>query len=213
MERIHVQSLPHSVHLLGACQGLEGEAKLTHEAILEIQPRFVALGLDPYLVDHVDAFEAGSQFSVEDKVYRSGLEEWGSVTLPPPEYAAAIDAADDVGANVEGVDLPEGEYMDRYTDIVSVFDLTRRALRVRWMKTRPPNTTTPAAFCQAFDEQVNQGPYRELEEARERQIADRLETLAHDGSVACVIEIQRLDGVETRLRANSPRGKPHEATT
>lgn len=212
MERVRVGTHPHPVHLLGACQGLEGEAALTKEAILEIEPRIVALGLDPYLVDHVDEFEEGSAFSVEDQVYRRGLEEWGSVELPPPEYAAAMKAAEKVDATLEGVDLPEGEYMNRYTDTVSVFDLTRRALRVRWLKTSPPKTKTPVAFCQAFDERVNQGPYRELENDREREIAERLEALAQKGPVACVIEVQRLEGVRERLEPSTfaPR---EDATT
>lgn len=213
VERVRVKSLPNTVHLLGACQGLEGEAKLTKQAILEIEPRIVALSLDPFLLDHVHEFEEGSMFSVEDKAYRSGLEEWGDVTLPPPEYAAALEAAETIGARVEGVDLPEGAYMDRYTDIVSVFDLTRRALRVRWLRTRPPNTDTPVSFCQAFDVRVNQGPYRELEMDREREIADRLKALAQDGTVACTLEVQRLEGVQERLKAPSARAPPHEAPT
>lgn len=187
------------VELLGACQGLEGEARRTAQAILEAAPDRVALALDPELVEHVDELGPGQKASVEDEAYRRGLSEWGSVRLPPPEYEAASLAAEELDVPVEGVDLPEPEFVDRYTETVSVIDLTRRALRVRWMKLLPPSAESPAAFCQSFDTRLNKGPFGELERAREAEIARRLRELAREGSVACVLEVQRLDGVRSQL--------------
>lgn len=199
MQRVPVETEAHRIVLLGSCQGLEGEADRTVEAILDIEPDSVALGLDPHVVEHVEEFEQGSPFSVEDEAYELGLEEWGKVQLPPPEYEAAARAAYRIGASLHGVDLPEPEYMDRYTDTVGVLDLTRRAFRVRWLKTKPPDASSPAAFCEAFDRRVNQGPYRALEELREEEIARRLKEIAKAGSVACVLEVQRVEGVKETL--------------
>lgn len=189
------------VVLLGACQGLTGEARRTAQAILELAPTTVALALDPEIADRVEELEPGSRFSVEDAAYRRGLSEWGEVQLPPPEYEAATLAAEEVDADVEGVDMPEPAFMERYTDLVSVLDLTRRAFRVRWMKAWPPSADSPKAFCTRFDEKLNKGPFGELERVREREIARRLREVAEDGSVACVLEVQRLDGVRRALAA------------
>ncbi len=205
---MRIDTAARRIELLGACQGLEGEAEQAAEAIRGFQPDVVALGLDPHVVEHVHEFQEGSPFSVEDEAYRRGLEAFGEVRLPPPEYAAAVEAAADVGAELRGVDMPEPEYMQRYTDIVGVLDLTRRAFRVRWLKTKPPKTESPRAFCKAFDERINQGPYRELERVREREIAHRLRDLAEAGSVACVLEIQRLEGVEAALEAPKTASEP-----
>lgn len=201
VERTTLAAEGHRIVLLGACQGLDGEAEATAEAIRELRPATVALALDPDLVDHVHELGPGSEFSVEDAAYRRGLGRWGEVKLPPPEYEAAVSAAEDVDADVTGVDLPEEAYLDRYTARIGVLDLAKRAFRVRWMKTRPPKATTPAEFCRRFDERINQGPFADLEHAREAEIARRLVELSRDGPVACVLEIQRVDGVRAVLQA------------
>lgn len=199
MERREVTVNGARIELLGACQGLEGEARHTAQAILEADPDIVALALDPELVEHVDELGPSPEASVEDEAYRRGLSEWGEVQLPPPEYEAAALAAEELDVPVRGVDLPEPDFVDRYTDLVSVVDLTRRAFRVRWMKVWPPSASTPAGFCESFDEKLNRGPFGQLEQAREVEIARRLGELSSEGSVSCVLSVQRLEGVRSRV--------------
>jgi len=199
VERVRVDTVEGSVVLVGTCQGLEGEARRVAQAVLEVSPATVALAVDPHVAEHVDELEAGQRYSVEDAAYRRGLSEWGEVQLPPPEYEAAARAAEETGARLAGVDLPEPDYMDAYTERVSVWDLTRRALRVRWMKAWPPSADSPSAFCSRFDEKLNKGPFRELEASREREIARRAREEAREGPVVCVLEVQRLEGVRAAL--------------
>lgn len=206
VEHIRLAADGHRIDLLGACEGLEGEAQRIREALREMDPDTVALGLDPDLAPRVQDLAPGNDLSVEDTAYRLGLGRWGEVTLPPPEYPAAIEVADEIGATVEGVDMPEEEYLNRFTAEIGVLDLAKRALRVRWMKTRPPKAKTPADYCRVFDDRVNKGPFQGIEKAREARIAQRLTELAAEGAVACVLEVQRLDGVARVLQASpTPR--------
>lgn len=203
MERTRLTTGRHPIVLLGVCQGLEGEDQAVRDAIYELDPATVALAVDPELASQVHKLAPSLDLGVEDEAYSRGLSRWGEVALPPPEYPAAIEAAEAIGAGIEGVDLPEEDYLNRFTSRIGVLDLTKRALKVRWLKTRPPKAEDPSAYCRRFDEQVNKGPFGQLEHERERKIADRLLELADEGSVACVIEIPRADGVHRVLEGHA----------
>lgn len=187
------------VHLIGICQGLEGEAEEAIEAIEDQTPAVVALALDPGVVERIDELEPARALGAEDEAYMKGLSEWGSVKLPAPTYPAAVEAAGRIDARVEGIDMHEGEYLERHLDRVGVLDMVKRALRVRWLGYRPPRADTPAAFCQAFDQKVNGGPLAGLQRAREQAMAKRLVELASE-DVLAIVEIERLEGVTRALR-------------
>jgi hypothetical protein len=188
------------VTLIGVCQGLAGEARSAVEELEEADPGVVAVSLGPDVADRADDLAAGARLGAEDEAYRRGLSEWGEVRLPAPTFPAVVDAADRIGAPVEGVDMAEAEYLDRHLDRIGTLELLKRALRVRWLGWRPPSAETPDAFCRAFDERVNVGPFAGLQGDRERWMAGELAGLASEGSVACVLEIERLDGVKRALR-------------
>lgn len=192
------------ITLLAVCQGLEGEAEATRTAIEEAAPRTVALPVDPGMASHVHELAPDPELGGEDAAYERGLSRWGEVKLPPPEYQVALEVAQQLGAEVAGVDIPQEEYLDRFTETVGVIDLTKRALQVRWLKTRPPRASDPITFCERFDAKVNKGPFAELERARERRIAERLRELAKEGPVVCLLEIARAEGVAAALGAQDP---------
>jgi hypothetical protein len=193
------------VRLIGVCQGLAGEARAAVEALEAHDPSVIAVGLGPQMADHVDQLAPGEPLGAEDEAYRRGLSEWGEVSLPAPTYPAVAQAADRIGARVEGVDMAEADYLDRHLDRIGVFELLKRAVRVRWLGWRPPSAESPAAFCRAFDRRVNDGPFGRLQGDRERWMADELAGLAQqDDTVACVLEVERLDGVKQALRARDP---------
>lgn len=190
------------LHLLGVCQGLEGEAEAAVEAIESLDPGVVALAMGPDTTDALADLEAAGELGAEDEAYMQGLSEWGSVQLPAPTFPAVAEAGQRLGARVEGVDMPEADYLDLHLDRVGVFELLKRALRTRWLIVRPPRADSPSSFCRSFDEQVNVGPFARLEEARERSMADNLAELEAD-TVAFVVEVERLDGVTRGLEARS----------
>lgn len=190
-----------TVHLIGVCQGLDGEAEAAVEAIERKQPAVVALALGPEMADNVDEIVGAEALGAEDEAYMRGLSEWGSVTLPAPTFPAVVDAAERVDARVEGVDMPEAEYLEHHLDRVGMKALLKRALRVRWLGWRPPDADSPSAYCRAFDAHVNEGPFGRLQHDREESMAANLAAIADEGPIACVLEIERLDGVKRALRA------------
>lgn len=204
VERTRVPG-PHEIVLLGCCEGLGGEAQAVFEAITELEPANVALALGPEVASHVHELAPEGRLGVEDEAYARGLSRWGEVRLPAPEHKAAIDAAGEVDAEVEGVDIPEGDYLDRYTASIGILDLTRRALRIRWMKTFPPSADDPVAFCRRFDERANKGPFGELEAEREQRMAEGVADLAEEGSVVHVVPVPRMDGIVSALEARASR--------
>lgn len=187
------------IHLLGVCQGLEGEAEAVTGTLEEEQPVVVALALDPELAPRFAELGPAESLGPEDEAYARGLSEWGEVQLPSPEFRAAIRAAEAIDATVVGIDLPEDEYLDAFTDNVGVLALVKRAVRARIMRSFPPSAEDPAAYCRRFDARLNQGVFARLERRREHAMARRVAELPADADPAVVVEIQRVEGLEEAL--------------
>lgn len=207
MEEARVELGPTTVHLIGVCQGLDGEAEAAVEAIEAEDPAVVALALGPETAEDLDELAAAEALGAEDEAYMRGLSEWGSVTLPAPTFPAVAEAAQRLDARLEGVDMAEAEYMDRHLDRIGIAELLKRALKVRWLGWRPPKAESPDAFCRAFDERLNAGPFGRLQGDRERSMAESLAAIAEEESVACVLAVERLEGVKRALRARDPRDR------
>lgn len=199
-ERVTVDG--REIRLLGVCQGLEGESEALVEELEAQPPAVVALALDPDVAGRIDEVSPAEVLGAEDEAYMKGLSEWGSVRLPAETYPAAVEAAERIDARVEGVDMGRAEYLDRHIEGVGTFEMLKRALRTRWLAWWPPKADTPAAFCRAFDERINAGPFQRLQAARERFMADNLARIEGQ-PVAFVVEVERLDGVSEALRARS----------
>lgn len=190
-----------TVRLIGVCQGLEGEAQAAVEALEAEDPAVVAVALGPEMAEHIEEIATAQTLGAEDEAYMQGLSEWGSVRLPAPTFPAVAEAAERLGARLEGVDMGEAEYLDRHLDRIGVLQLLKRALKVRWLEWRPPRAESPGAYCRAFDERLNAGAFGRLQGDRERSMAENLASIAEEAPVACVLEIERLDGVRRALRA------------
>lgn len=207
METTRVEVDGGDVELLGVCQGLDGEADAAVDALEAREPSVVALALAPEVAPQVDEIGPADALGAEDEVYMEGLSEWGDVRLPAPAYPAALEAAERLGARVEGVDMERADYLDRHLDRIGTFQMLKRALRVRWLSWWPPSADSPGAFCRAFDERLNDGPYGRLQLDRERSMAANLTGLAADERVSCVVEVERLDGLTRALRGPDRRDR------
>lgn len=194
-----------TIQLLGICEGLDGEAEAVVRALEANPPASVALALEPSMIDEVQHWERSEHLDREDKVYKQGLSRFGPVVLPPGEYAAALEAAEELGASVHGIDIGESTYMSRFTEEVSIWDLFAKTWRLRRLGKKPPKAGSPEAFCIAFDQRLNKGSFGLLEDLREGQIAERTMELTGQGPVAVVLPIPRLSGVARRLEDPQPR--------
>ncbi len=207
--RVELQSVATpdgTIQLLGICEGLEGEAEAVVQALEVNPPASVALALEPNMIDEVEHWESAEQLDREDKVYQQGLSEFGPVKLPPVEYAAALQVAEELGASVHGIDIGESTYMAHFTEEVSIWDLFAKTWRLRRLDKKPPKAGSPEAFCIAFDQRLNKGSFGLLENLREGRIADRTRDLTDQGPVTVVLPIPRLSGVARRLEG--PQARP-----
>lgn len=201
VELRRVQTDQGTILLLGICEGLVSEREAVAEALREHAPAKVALGLEPEMLDEIGRWEPSGALDREDKVYKDGLSEWGTVELPPPTYRVALTEAETLGASTYGIDLDETTYMAHFTEEVSVWDLFAKTWRLRRLGKKPPKADTPEAFCIAFDQRLNRGSFQSLEDLREVAMADRARDLADGGTVAVILPIPRLDGVARHLQA------------
>ena len=199
VELVTLDGAAHPIALAGLCLGLAGEADAAVELLERTRPHALALALDPDLAADLDQLDVDGSLNTEDEAYVAGLSRWGEVTLPAPAYPRLVEAAKAAGIVIEGIDLPEVAYVDRFTAEIGVPAMARRWRRARRLGKRPPAVDDPATFCRRFDERLNAGAYRHLEEAREATMADGIERLVAQGPVLFVCEVQRLDGVTARL--------------
>ncbi|MDX1612591.1 MAG: hypothetical protein R3185_09480, partial [Candidatus Thermoplasmatota archaeon] len=178
----------------------EGEAEAVRELAQELKPAIIALCLADEVVGEARAWaQTQGSLGSEDEAYVKGLSRWGEVALPAASYGVASQAGETLGADVVGVDLGEGPYLDRYTEQISMWDLFKRSWWLRKVAKRPPEAESPEAFCKVFDARINQGPFQALEAAREEAIAEGVSSLAQEGDVLVVLPVARLAGVKRRL--------------
>ena len=188
------------LELAGICLGLAGEAEAVVDHLAETRPAVLALGVAPELVDELHLLEPDDHLGGEDAAYVRGLSRWGDVALPGPEFPEATARAREMGVRVVGIDLGEIDYLDLYSDTISYGRMLRRSFKLRRLVRRPPRAADPHAFCRAFDRTLNHGPYAQLEQRRERTMAERLGELVAAGPVLAVVEVQRLDGIREELQ-------------
>ncbi len=205
VELQRVETSAGTIVLLGTCEGLTSEVQAVTEALEHHAPDHVALALEPSIIGEIEHWELAEELDREDKVYKEGLSRFGEVELPPKEYAAAVAAAAELGAQLHGVDIGESTYMAHFTEEVGIWSLFGKTWRLRRLGKKPPKAETPEAFCLAFDDRLNTGPFREMEALREERIAAQARKLARDGTVAVVLPLPRLKGVARRLTGASPR--------
>jgi pheromone shutdown protein TraB len=98
--------------------------------------------------------------------------------------------------------MNDEKYADIFTKTVTTFHLIRHSFRVKRLRKRKFNSPDARSFVLDWDAQINKVKgYREIEEARERYIAENIMYLSKEHSrVLAVLELERLDGIYTKLK-------------
>lgn len=192
--------------LLGAAHGLVSEADAVAAALDSTSPEIVLLALSveslTALERHDGADVDESELPDAEQAYANALSRFGPVGVPPPDLVAALAWARAHDVPVEPVDLSEEEYETAFTANVSGWGLLRYSRRVRRLSKRPPAAATPEALARAWDADLRRVKgIAAVERVREEAIAERALERSAGRSAALVVDVARLDGVASRLRA------------
>lgn len=194
-------------HVVGTVRGLASEEARVEEAFARLEPQGLALGVPPEDLEGLAQLAAGAEYEHEyseaDEVYAHYLEQFGAVELPPRDIVAAYRAARERGLPVAAIDLPEAEYVDKFTQAVSTWQLLRYNWRVRRIAKRPPAAASALEFHLWWDREVGRlKGFAALERSREEAMASRL--LAAElpsGRVLVLLEAARVEGLLRALAA------------
>lgn len=199
--------MPGRVFLIGAVRGLESEGGRVSAAIARIRPGVVALSLSREGMEALGKLEGATADQAaanpEEEAYIRGLSAFGEVVKPPPCFSGAWASARGAGIALEPLDMDDEHYTAAYCKHVGTLDMMRQGRSGKLFERYEFVAGSPEEFVIEWDALVNRlKGYRALERSRELWMAKGVARLAGShGSVAAVIELERLEGVREALEA------------
>lgn len=194
------------IFLLWTIKGLKSEEEKVVSAFKFIAPSVVGAYIAESEVEGLDAVVSGDVkemgLSTLEKAYARQLSSYGEVQVPPPCLVMAYRLSKKAGIPFAGIDMSDNMFADAYTRHITPFQLMRQSIRTKRLKKKKYRSENPRAFAHAWDRNVNRlKGFRELEEARNVEMAQNIVMLARDyARVLAVVECERFSGVEKKLR-------------
>lgn len=192
--------------ILWVVPGLLAEGRRVALELFREKADVVAVGVSPEEAEGLAHFVAEP---VEDdgwwtETFALALSRFGPVGFPPPAYVEAARFAVEAGLPLEGVDLAQDDYDERYTKAVTTWQWWRHGRRMRKLEKRPPRAASPEAFATAWDAKLRSAGrgVRGIEDAREEAIVARLAALAPKGRVVAVLDVTQRAGVLSRAEGS-----------
>ncbi len=145
------------------------------------------------------------QFDVSelDMVYAEHMERFGEVEIPSPAMYTFIDLVTETGNLCIPLDMNDGDFTDLYCETVGTMEFVKEhGVAKKGMK-RIFDGATPERLAVQWDEFVNSSirSYGELSKKREEHIANEIKDISnYRQSLLAIIEVERVDGVVSRLR-------------
>jgi hypothetical protein len=192
------------VYFVDVVRGLKSEADRVKDAIRKTKPEILAMsvsseeiaGLKEYAKDPHEV-----EMSRYEELYARNLARFGDVFLPPPCFLAGIEAAENDGVEIVGIDMDDGSHTEAYCALVSGGELFRHTIRFNFLRLRSFRAGTPEEFVKLWDRRVNNlRGFRELERERERHMAEGLRRLSSAGRrMMAIVDAERAEQVRRSL--------------
>jgi hypothetical protein len=196
-----------TLSLLPTVKGLERERKPVREGIQSVLPAVVALPVSKEALRGLRAIYRGAEpelfLSHYEEIYAVKLTRYGKVCVPPPSFTEAYAVCAEKRIKVKAIDMDEEDFSNAFVQNISTPNLVYHSLRWRWLKRKRFKAATAREFALAWDRAVNSlKGFRNLEDRREEHMARELWRLAsRHHSVLAVLELERMDGIISKLSA------------
>jgi hypothetical protein len=194
---------PSTITVLPVVKGLVSEAETVSKAFSDVRPDAIGVSISREELDGLRNREDYDRYEPSDLeiIYQAFLERFGEVRLPPPAWVRALEISEKESRAIVPLDMNDQVYTEAYCSKVSTTDMIRESFFARRATGKKFDLSGPAAFAVSWDRSVNRASgFRELEEAREKHMADALRNLCRRyRSILAVVECERSDGVLASL--------------
>ncbi len=155
-------------------------------------------GLRQYVKSPVDV-----EMDDVEIIYEYFMQKFGETSIPPEAYIVAIRAADKMGKEVIGIDIPSGTYEDIFVEHVQLTDMILLSLRRRRLLKRHWNFSDPETFSWEWDSYINKGGYLKVEKERAKHMAIEIAN-RKKGNTLVLVEIERFKDLVSYLNSTLP---------
>lgn len=195
------------ITVIPVIRGLVTEGERVLGAARESDPQAIAVSISREelsalrnLGDDIDY-----EMSEIETIFSDLLGRYGEVTLPPPCFSAALQAAEEIGVPLLPIDMNEELYSVTYVTMVGTLDLFKESLSVKRLRRKLSGCESPQEFVLKWDSLINKSKgFSQLSSERERHMAGVLARIARRYErVVAFIELERIDGVCWRLEGSS----------
>ncbi|MFA5313378.1 MAG: hypothetical protein WC375_08720, partial [Methanomassiliicoccales archaeon] len=179
-------------------KGLVSEEKKVQDAFDEIAPDAVGISISKEELEglsHKEEYEF-MEPSFLEHVYKTNLETFGEVKMPPPCYVRTMDLCVERDIKIIPLDMNEELFSQTYCDRVGGFDLIRDSLFSSRAHKVKFDLSSPDKFVLDYDRRASGGKgQRQLNHDREAHMSMVLKQVAGKySSILVVVELERADG-------------------
>jgi len=198
------------VFILPVIKGLVSEGEKVRTAITDVGPEAVGISISKEELEGLRAYDGEEiELSELEDTYRSGLEEFGEVQLPPPCYLEALKVCDELGIPLIPIDMNEELFSDRYCELIGGLELVKESFFSHRIAKKRFDMESAEAFVLDYDRKVNGGKgISALNLEREKHMAGIVEQISLTrSSVLVLVELERsvivIEALEALLRSSN----------
>ncbi|MFP4169514.1 MAG: hypothetical protein ACLFUV_00585 [Methanomassiliicoccales archaeon] len=191
------------VRILPCIKGLVSEGERVQEAVEHLDPEVLAISISREELSGLRELEEDFEYEMSDieQSYADGLSEFGEVSLPPPCYTSALEAAEEFGIPIIPIDMNEELYSATYCVTVGTADLIKESFLSKRVEKVRFDLSSPGEFVVDWDRRINRSKgFSSLQAKREEHMAKVLRRMSKRyRNILAVVEMERAEGLISYL--------------
>jgi len=191
------------VFVLPVIKGLVSEGEKVRTTISEIRPQAVGISISKEELEGLRSYQ-GEEIELSDleEAYKTGLQEFGEVQLPPPCYIEAVKVTDELGIPLIPIDMNEELFSERYCELIGGLELMKESFFSHRIARKRFIMDSPEEFVLDYDKKVNGGRgISSLNEEREAHMtASTIDLASHYGRLLILVEMERSRGYLEKIK-------------
>ena len=189
--------------IIPVIHGLVGEEKKVQNALKNVKPDCIALGIPPEDIDIMKKIEGDEEFemSLQHQYYLKHLSNYGEISLPPLDIKLAIDFSSNNDIPIMAIDINDDEYSELLTKNVSIFAIVKHSRKIKKIAKKKFKARNAEEFVFEWDKELSSiKPFRKIEEMREERNMKNLVSLCKQyKKILAIIPLEKFRGIIERL--------------